>query len=53
MKILNLNTSRPLNTTEKLIRATLTKDINAFKATNKQFLRNNRVYYPLFMGLIA
>jgi hypothetical protein len=53
MKVLNLKINAPLKTTEKLIRAILQRDIDAFKATNRQFLRNNELYNPQFTGLIA
>ncbi|WP_183574582.1 hypothetical protein HDF18_01545 [Mucilaginibacter sp. X5P1] len=53
MKVLNLKIAAPLKTTEKLIRAILQRDIDAFKATNMQFLRNNKIYNPEYTGLIA
>jgi hypothetical protein len=53
MKILNLKRSATLSDTEKLIRAILQNDIDAFKSTKRQFLKNNQAYCPQFMGLIA
>jgi len=53
MKVLNLKITAPLQTTQKLIRAILQRDIDAFKATNRQFLRNNKIYNPQYTGLIA
>lgn len=53
MKVLNLKINTPLQTTEKLIRAILQRDIDAFKSTKRQFLRNNSAYNPNFTGLIA
>jgi hypothetical protein len=53
MKVISLHPSRTIKATEKLIVAILTRDIDAFKATSKQFLRNNRAYRPHFSGFIA
>ena len=53
MKILNLTINRPLNTTQKLIKAVLAKNIDAFKLSRMQFLRNNPAYNPNLPGLIA
>lgn len=52
MKVVKLNAGDKLTTTEKLIMAILDKDLNAFKSTNWQFLRNNKTYF-LSKGLIA
>lgn len=53
MKVLKLKTDHRLTATEKFIKAILQKDIDAFKATSRQFLRNNQAYSPNFTGLIA
>lgn len=53
MKVIKLNTSQSIVKTEKLIIEILKRDINAFKATSKQFLRNNQAYFPDFTGMIA
>jgi len=53
MKVLKLKANRRLTVTEKFIKAILQKDLDAFKATSRQFLRNNQTYCPNFTGLIA
>jgi len=53
MKVIKLNTGNTISYTEKLIKAILERDIDAFKATSKQFLRNNQNYLPDFNGMIA
>lgn len=53
MKVLKLKTDREANTTESFIAEMLRRDWNAFKATSKQFLRNNKAYHQQFTGLIA
>ncbi|MES2277519.1 MAG: hypothetical protein V4592_15955 [Bacteroidota bacterium] len=53
MKVLKLKPTPKLSATEKLIRAILTHDLDAFKATSRQFLRNNQAYFPQFTGFIA
>jgi hypothetical protein len=52
MKIMNLN-NQPLTTTKNLVKTILTKDIKAFKASNRQFIHNNQTYSPGFKGLLA
>lgn len=53
MKIRHLKTDRPLNGTEKLIKKILERNLDAFKASKMQFIRNNKVFSPFFTGLIA
>jgi hypothetical protein len=53
MKVLKLNPPQKLSATEKFIRAILTRDLDAFKATSRQFLRNNQHYFPQFTGFTA
>ncbi|MEJ6979082.1 hypothetical protein WG906_01390 [Pedobacter sp. P351] len=53
MKVFNLKISPALNETQKLFKAILEKDRNAFKATSIQFLRNNHAYNSKFIGFIA
>lgn len=53
MKVIKLKINAPLQAGEKLLKAMLLKDFDAFKATSKQFLRNNQAYYPSFSGMIA
>jgi len=53
MKVLKLNSQRRLTVTEKFIKAILKNNLDAFKATSRQFLRNNQVYFPDNTGLIA
>jgi hypothetical protein len=53
MKVLKLKTDHRLTATEKFIKALLQKDLDAFKATSRQFLRNNQAYTSNFTGLIA
>ncbi|MEO6521859.1 MAG: hypothetical protein ABIN91_09290 [Mucilaginibacter sp.] len=53
MKVVKLNTAKSFRETEKLIVAILKRDINAFKATSKQFLRNNQAYFSDFNGMLA
>jgi len=53
MKVITMKTSHRPTTTEKLIKAILKRDFDAFKFTNKQFIRNNEAYFPNFSGMIA
>jgi hypothetical protein len=53
MKVIQLKTNRSSDVTEHLILRILKLDINAFKATNKQFIRNNPAYFPVYPGMIA
>ncbi|PWK71398.1 hypothetical protein LX99_04421 [Mucilaginibacter oryzae] len=53
MKVLNLNINFQSLQAPHLIKAKLKKDINAFKATNLQFLRNNQAFNPATTGMIA
>jgi hypothetical protein len=53
MKVLKLKKQRSLTVTEKFIKAILQHDFDAFKATSRQFLRNNQAYCPDFPNLIA
>ncbi|QKJ30637.1 hypothetical protein HQ865_13025 [Mucilaginibacter mali] len=53
MKVLKLTPTPKLTATEKFIRAILTHDLDAFKATSRQFLRNNETYLPQFSGFTA
>lgn len=53
MKVFNLKVSPALNETQKLFKAILGKDTNAFKSTRMQFLRNNQAYNSKFLGFIA
>jgi len=53
MKVLKLKTDRQQTATEKFISNILKHDWDAFKATSKQFLRNNQAYTPQFTGFIA
>ena len=53
MKILKLNVTQPLDTTQKFIKAYFKADLNAFKYTSRQFLRNNQVYSPQPAGFFA
>ena len=53
MKVIQLKTNRSSDVTEHLILRILKLDINAFKATNKQFIRNNPAYFYGFAGMIA
>jgi hypothetical protein len=53
MKVLKLKKQDRLTATEKFIKAILQDNIDAFKATSRQFLRNNQAYFPNTSGLIA
>jgi hypothetical protein len=53
MKVIQLNPVKTLKATEKLIALILQKDLDAFKATSKQFIRNNQAYLTGFSGMIA
>jgi len=53
MKVVKLTPRTPVKSTVKLIKEMLKNDWDAFKATNKQFLRNNQDYHPEFNGMIA
>ncbi len=53
MKVIKLNPRQEHTATEKFISAILKTDIDAFKATSRQFLRNNQAYLPKLTGLIA
>jgi hypothetical protein len=53
MKVIKLTPTRTVNVSQKLIIAILKRDIDAFKATNRQFMRNNQAYFPQFSGLTA
>jgi hypothetical protein len=52
MKVVSIQQPRELSATQKFVKAMLKKDINAFKATSRQFLRNNPLYFS-DLGLIA
>lgn len=53
MKVFNLKVTPALNTTQNLLKAIIEKDINAFKATRMQFIRNNQAYNTNFTGFTA
>ena len=53
MKVIKLNPAPAFKASEKLLIAILKRDINAFKATSKQFICNNRTYFSEFSGMIA
>ena len=53
MKVLNLNINFPVLQAPHMIKAKLKKDLDAFKATNLQFLRNNQAFNPATPGMIA
>jgi hypothetical protein len=53
MKVISLHPVKTLKATEKLIIAILKRDINAFKATSKQFIHNNDAYFSGCSGMIA
>ncbi|MBB6107744.1 hypothetical protein HDF23_000474 [Mucilaginibacter lappiensis] len=53
MKILTLKTRTRQTATEKMISAILERNIDAFKLTSRQFIRNNQLYFPGYSGLIA
>ncbi|MEO3405903.1 hypothetical protein AAFN85_18470 [Mucilaginibacter sp. CAU 1740] len=53
MKVLNLHINFQVLQAPHLIKAKLKKDIDAFKATKLQFLRNNEVFNPATPGMIA
>jgi len=53
MKVIHLqHTEKELSLTQKFIKAMLSKNIDSFKATNRQFLRNNPLYFS-DLGVIA
>jgi len=53
MKVIHLqHTEKELSLTQKFIKAMLRKNIDSFKATNRQFLRNNPAYFS-DLGIIA
>lgn len=53
MKVIHLqHTEKELSLTQKFIKAMLRKDVDSFKATNRQFLRNNPLYFS-DLGIIA
>jgi hypothetical protein len=53
MKVIQLNSVKPTILTEKLLGAILNRDFNAFKATSKQFIHNNKTYFTGGSGMIA
>jgi hypothetical protein len=53
MKVLKLKSQQRLTVTEKFIKAILKDNLDAFKATSRQFLRNNQAYFSDTTGLIA
>ncbi|GAB3927901.1 hypothetical protein [Mucilaginibacter myungsuensis] len=54
MKVLKFKTAeKKLTATEKLIKAILCDNIDAFANTSRQFLRNNAQYTSQYTGLIA
>jgi hypothetical protein len=53
MKIIDLNVKTGIEVNKKLIKLILDSNINAFKSTKWQFLRNNKAYYAPLNGLIA
>jgi hypothetical protein len=53
MKIIDLKNNPALDATEKLIKSVLEKNWDAFKATKRQFIRNNQAYHSGYPGLIA
>lgn len=53
MQIVRLIITKPISAAEKTIRNALKEDWDVFKDTSKQFVRNNVVYCPQFIGLIA
>jgi len=53
MKVIHINQSKKeLSLTQKFVQAMLKKDFDAFKATSRQFLRNNPMYFS-DLGFIA
>ncbi len=53
MKVIHFQQSKKeLSLTQKLIQAMLSKDVDSFKATSRQFLRNNPLYFS-GLGIIA
>ena len=53
MKVIKLNKSHKQTATEKFISAILKTDINTFKATSFQFLKNNNIYNTQLTGIVA
>jgi len=53
MKVIHLKTDSKIYVTKQLIRTFLEKDLDAFKASSRQFIRNNQVFNPQMPGLIA
>lgn len=53
MKVIHFQQpKKELSLTEKFIQAMLSKDVDSFKATSRQFLRNNPDYFA-GLGVIA
>ena len=53
MKVIHINPAKKeLSLTQKFVQAMLKKDIDVFKATSRQFLRNNPLYFA-DLGIIA
>jgi hypothetical protein len=53
MKVIQLPTNRYSKVSEHLLIDILKRDFNAFKATSKQFIRNNKAYLCQFSGMSA
>jgi hypothetical protein len=53
MNVIQLTTNRSSKVSEYLLIHILKRDFNAFKATSKQFIRNNKAYLCHFSGMIA
>jgi len=53
MKVIHLQQpKKEISLTQKFIQAMLRKDADSFKATSRQFLRNNPLYFS-DLGIIA
>jgi len=53
MKVIHLQQpKKELSLTQKFIKAMLNRDVDSFKETNRQFLRNNPLYFSN-LGIIA
>lgn len=52
MKVIHIQQQKKeLSLTQKFIQAMLSKDVDSFKSTSRQFLRNNPAYYPALGGI--
>jgi hypothetical protein len=45
MKVIRMNIQQNPRLTDRVIKDTLYKDIDAFRGTDKQFLRNNPAFF--------